>query len=96
MAEVQLQEKNCLALQGPLRFSDIVPLQQQAERLLSGLQGEVRVDFSEVTTVDSSALSFWLCCQRKSRELGVAIQAVAVPDELLSIARLVGLDHELN
>lgn len=96
MAQVQRNGDARISLEGALKFANIVPLQSEMAQLLAQETGPVVFDFSGVTSVDSSALSFWLCCQRKSRELGIQITAESVPEELVSIARLVGLEQELG
>ncbi len=95
MAQILRNGDARLALEGALKFANIVPLQKETAQLLAESAGPVVFDFSGVTAVDSSALSFWLCCQRKGRELGIEISAESVPEELVSIARLVGLEQAL-
>ncbi len=84
-----------IAIEGELKFSGIARLRKQVETKLSGLQGEVVIDFAAVTAVDSSALSFWLCCQRFAGPRAIKLVAINAPEELLGIAELVGLDGEI-
>lgn len=85
-----------IQLSGELKFPTIVKLRREVENLLDSMSGAVTVDFSEVSRVDSSALSFWLCCLRFSEKKGMQLQALNMPNEMQGIVRLVGLDDKIN
>lgn len=85
-----------ISLQGDLKFPNIVNIRKQVEGFLGTLSGEVIVDFGSVNAVDSSALSFWLCCLRFSQENGTQLKALNMPKDMLGIIRLVGLDDKIN
>ncbi len=84
---------SCLKLDGELIFSQIMSVRTASEALLQQMDKTIEVDFSGVTKTDSSALSFWLCCLRSAESSGRSLVARAVPEELLDVARLVGLGH---
>ncbi|MEH6576376.1 MAG: STAS domain-containing protein [Amphritea sp.] len=83
---------NCVSLEGELIFRTAVSIRKQVEQAIIGAQGTLKIDFGKVTKVDSAALSFWLCCQRMAASADVLLEVSHVPEELKSIARLVGLD----
>ena len=92
-ARVELREPEGLALIGDLRFATVTALRSPLERLIVTGGNRCAVDFSAVTSADSAALSLWLCCLREASRCDVELEARNVPEELLSIARLVGLSH---
>lgn len=91
-ATVEVREPEGLALKGDLRFATVTSVRERLEQLIATGNTHCVVDFSGVTSADSSALSLWLCCQREAERHGVRLEARKVPKELMSIARLVGLD----
>lgn len=96
MADVQQVEAGLIGIKGELVFPKIMAARKQAEQLLAASSGVVNVDFAQVTTVDSSALSFWFCCLRYSSKIGVTLNAINLPKEMVGIAELVGLDKQFS
>lgn len=96
MSKVELMAAGQIRVEGDLLFSTVVPIREQLVRLLRDQAGEVKVDFSAVGRVDSSALSLWLCCERQAKQQGLKLDAQAVPEDLMSIARLVGFETDLH
>ena len=92
MAAVKQVASDLIALEGELKFPVIVKARRQIEKQLAQAKGEMKVDFAGVTDVDSSALSFWLCCLRFAQKQGVNLQALNFPEDMKGIARLVGLE----
>ncbi|MCO4759198.1 MAG: STAS domain-containing protein [Oceanospirillaceae bacterium] len=95
MAEWKVERTGDMALQlsGVLKFSDITAIREKVDQLLGEMSGEVSIDFSGVSQVDSSALSLWLCSMRRAESLGLTLKPVNVPSEMQSIAGLVGLEQ---
>lgn len=83
-----------IAIEGDLLFSTVVSKRDVLLDQLKGLQGTVRLNLSAVSRVDSSALSLWLCCQRFAKSQSLILELVNAPDELRSIAQLVGIDEQ--
>jgi phospholipid transport system transporter-binding protein len=54
--------------------------------------GGVVFDFSGVTRVDSSALALLLAWLRRLKARGSAVELRALPESLLTLARLYGVD----
>ena len=98
MAEwgVERVGENEVHLTGELRFADIMAIRKTLDQLLGEMKGDVVVDFSGVTRVDSSALSLWMCGLRRAETLSLNLKAINVPAEMYSIAGLVGLNHCLS
>ena len=85
-----------LTVDGDLLFSTVVSKRDTLLNELNGLSGHCRIDFSAVGRVDSSALSLWLCCQRYAQVKSLSLEVVNLPADMLSIAKLVGIDDQLN
>jgi phospholipid transport system transporter-binding protein len=92
-ASVEVRAADEVALSGDLRFATVSGVRERLERLIATGGSHCVVDFSAVTSVDSAALSLWLCCQREALERNIDLQARHVPEDLLSIAGLVGLEY---
>jgi len=54
--------------------------------------GDLVFDFSDVTRVDSSALALLLAWLRRAKGEGRAVELRALPEPLLALARLYGVD----
>ncbi|MCL2877028.1 MAG: STAS domain-containing protein [Betaproteobacteria bacterium] len=54
--------------------------------------GDLVFDFSGVTRVDSSALALLLAWLRRAKARGSAVELRALPEPLLALARLYGID----
>lgn len=85
-----------LTVAGDLLFSTVVEKRDALLNQLKDLTGQCRIDFSGVGRVDSSALSLWLCCQRYAQAKSLSLEVVNLPADMLSIAKLVGIDDQLN
>ena len=94
-AKVELSGADTLCLSGDLLFSTVMPVQAKVHKQLRDASGSWTIDFSAVGRVDSSALSLWLSCLRLAATQGVELKAQQVPEELKSIAELVGLEQLL-
>ncbi|WP_432470687.1 STAS domain-containing protein [Amphritea sp. HPY] len=81
-----------ILLEGELVFSTITAVRDSVERSIATAQGALCIDFAGVTRLDSSALSLWLCFERKADAVGIKLEVKNVPAELKSIAQLVGLE----
>lgn len=95
MAAVE-QDGQTIRLKGDLLFATIVPIRARVMTQIQAASSALTVDFSAVERVDSSALSFWLCCEREAKKSGITLEAVQVPKDMMSIARLVGLQNNLH
>lgn len=86
-------DERILALQGHLNMETVPAWLATGLQRLSG--EDMTVDFSRVDSVDSAAVGMLLgwarAAQRSKHELRVA----AVPENLLSLARLYGVDDLL-
>ncbi len=82
---------DALMLSGDLIFATAEKARQMTESCLAELAGRVVMDFTGVARVDSSALAFWLSCQRLAEQKGLTLEARHFPDEMVQMAELVGL-----
>jgi len=94
-AKALLDTNGVIQLSGELKFPVIVQLRSQLEYILRSASGVVQIDFSAVSDSDSSAVSLWLCCLRYAKSVGVEIEPINIPEDMMAFARLVGLDKHL-
>ena len=76
-----------------VKLEGALTLETAAACLGRGLPaGNLVFDFSGVTRVDSSALALLLAWLRRAKVRGSAVELRALPDPLLALARLYGMD----
>lgn len=56
-------------------------------------RGVREIDLSGVERVDSTALAYWMSLQRWSRARDIELSWSGLPQQMLSIAQLVGVDE---
>ena len=80
-----------LSISGTITRETVV---EQLARVSEMLVSSTRtVDLSGVTTVDSTALAFWVEVERRAKELALPpLSWTGVPEQMISIAKLVGMD----
>lgn len=93
-AAAVIKDDSTVALSGSVTFPNIVVLRSHVESLLQAMKGDVKIDFSDVTALDSSALSLWLCCLRLAKAQGLSLTAVSVPKQMQQFSSVVGLESE--
>lgn len=97
MADAQLVENDdgSWLLQGELGFSSVsAVLEHAGVNMLAKKQ--LTVDLRDVTRADSAGLALLVEWLRESELAGNSIEFVNVPAQLLSIARVCGLDDILS
>ena len=82
-----------IAVQGRLTIETVPALFEAGLQHLS--KGDLRVDFSQVEAVDSAAISMLLGWERAAQRSQRDLRVVGWPDDLLSLARLYGVDELL-
>lgn len=82
-----------LVLSGPLTLDTIRTLYDHG--LEAGSDGSLEVDMAAVEAVDSSAVSLMLAWLREARRKQVSLFFTHVPDNLLSLAHLYGVEELL-
>ncbi len=97
MTEPRLTEagNGCWLLEGELNFSSVLGVLELSLTDLTGSQ-EIQVDLKGVTRADSAGLALLLEWLRESERAGKAITFTNVPEQLLAISRLCGLDEILS
>lgn len=66
------------------------------EAALSSAPQQLRLDASALDEIDTAAIALLLHAQRLARERGVVIEVDGLPDKLLDLARLYGVDSLLG
>ena len=96
MTDAQLveNEDGSWLLQGELGFDSVLSVLQHAGINMLG-KSRLRVDLKGVTRADSAGLALLVEWLRESEIAGNSIEFVNVPAQLLSIARVCGLDDIL-
>lgn len=82
-----------LRLTGALDFETLPGVIAEADKYVArpDLPERLRIDFSAVTGVDSSAVALLLEWRRRAGERGVALEFVDLPATLLALAELYGV-----
>ncbi|MEQ1800332.1 MAG: STAS domain-containing protein [Gammaproteobacteria bacterium] len=83
------------ALTGPVTFATAGGLLDAGRAGFAG-QTAVTVNLGDVTRVDSAGLALLLEWLREARTAGRTLRFAALPDKLLAIARLSGVDGLLS
>jgi phospholipid transport system transporter-binding protein len=78
-------------LEGELDFFTVPDVLARARSCKSG-DDAIRVDLKGVTRADSAGLALLLEWLRRSERAGCSISFVNVPEQLMSIARICGLE----
>ena len=82
-----------LAISGDMVFSTAVRLRVEGERLIPAMRDRIRINLSQVGRVGSVGISVLMCWIRLAQALGKTIEFVSVPDELLDVIRVGGVDN---
>ena len=82
-------------LQGDLDFSSVPAVLKTSVQGFTG-RGKIQVDLKGVTRADSAGLALLVEWLRESEHAGRVISFTNVPQQLLAIARLCGLDTILS
>jgi phospholipid transport system transporter-binding protein len=82
-------------LEGELDFATVPGVLQHAGADMRGVDG-IRVDLKGVTRADSAGLALLVEWLRESERAGVPIRFINIPVQLLSIARVCGLEEILS
>ena len=97
MAEAVLTEtgQGCWLLEGELSFASVPAVLRLSGRGLTSTR-EIRVDLQGVTRADSAGLALLVEWLREAERAGRVITFINVPEQLLAIARVCGLDEILS
>lgn len=81
-------------LTGPLTFDTVPQLVQKGGQLFAG-HGVVELDLAGVERSDSAGLALLVSWVRQARQQGAAITFLNVPEQLLGLARVGGVERML-
>jgi phospholipid transport system transporter-binding protein len=90
---VIVREDGWLEVDGQLTMETVPALFDSGLKQLAG--EDLRVDFSKVESVDSAAVSMLLGWARAAQRSQRALHVTGLPNDLLSLARLYGVDDLL-
>lgn len=91
-AKLDTSTAGVIRISGDLTFQTVPALREPLLEQLVTSGKECRLNLGAVGRVDSSALSLWLVCLREASRQGIALVLENPPEDLCSIAELVGLD----
>ena len=93
MNTVEVIASGKLALKGAVDVDTTAELEQAGMTLIDGqVASEWEVDLSAVTRADSAALALMLSWMRDAGKKQVALKFTGLPDELLALAGVCGVD----
>jgi len=87
------RENEWMVVQGILNIETVPLLFETGLQQLAG--EDFQVDFSQVTSVDSAAVSMLLGWARAAKRIQHGLRVKGLPDDLLSLARLYGVAEML-
>jgi phospholipid transport system transporter-binding protein len=88
------REGERLFVRGPVTLANAASLLEQGAREVR--EGARTIDLGGVTEIDSSLLAVMLAWMREARRAGAAVGFVNLPEGLVTIARLYGVDGLLG
>jgi phospholipid transport system transporter-binding protein len=91
-ATLEISDEGVVKVSGDMTFQTVPALRPKLLNALCSIDGDWHLDLASVKRVDSSALSLWLVCQREASRRGVKLTLHNPPQDLCSIAELVGLE----
>lgn len=82
-----------MATAAVIKLEGAMTLETAAARHASALPaGSIVFDFSDITQVDSSALALLLAWIKRAKAHGTTVEFRALPNALLALAKLYGVD----
>lgn len=75
-------------VEGHINYQTVVAIRNEGEQYLEKVESTCFFDFSNVDQVNTSALSLLLCWYRKAKKLGIKLDFVALPPNLIAIAEM--------
>lgn len=82
-------------LVGELSFATVPALMAESASLFSA-GGDVTLVLDQVERIDSAGLALMVSLLRQARERGQALDLQSVPEQMLGLARVGGVDHILT
>lgn len=84
-----------VSLEGELTFTTVPAAYERLRDVLDGRERLV-LDLASVGRADSASLALLVELQREARERGVELEMTGMPDPLMRLARLSGVDSLLT
>ena len=95
LSSISRREDGAYVVRGELTFTTVSPLLKHSKAMFSGDHNPIVVDLDGVTRADSAGLSLLIQWWRQARTQGQEIVYVNLPQQMLAMARLGGLDELL-
>ncbi len=95
MDQIQQADDGVYRLVGQLDFNTVPELWQSSEVMFAPQSKRVVVDLLEVSRADSAGLALLVGWIRRARARGVETEFRNIPDQLLAIARVSGVEDML-
>jgi phospholipid transport system transporter-binding protein len=95
LSSLSRRDDGTYVIRGELSFTTVSPLLKHSGELFEGGRNPITVDLDGVTRADSAGLSLLIEWWRKARSQGLDIQYVNLPEQMLAMAKLGGLDELL-
>lgn len=93
-ARVEKDSEGRIAIHGDLSFDSVPGLWGELQALISQ-QADFDLELARVKRSDSAGLALLVECQRLAGETGRKLRFFNIPDQMLAIARVSGLDEIL-
>ncbi len=93
--QIKRADDGMYRLVGKLDFNTVPELWQSSDVMFARQSKQVVVDLLEVSRADSAGLALLVGWVRRARALGIEAEFRNVPDQLLAIARVSGVEEML-
>jgi phospholipid transport system transporter-binding protein len=93
-ASISEDSNGRLAFEGDLSFASVPGLWRDWRRIASGRTG-LDIELSGVRRSDSAGLALLVECLREARQSGAKVRLFNIPEQMLAIARVSGLETVL-
>ena len=86
-----------IPVEGAVTFETVAQLQLALFASMGSVKagGEMVLDFSQVSAVNSAALALMIEALRHAKQLGISLKFINIPEKLSSLAKVSALDQLL-
>ena len=97
MLQITLQQNNLIAFNGELNFTAVnAAIWEQSKTLIDVAATDFSVDFSGVSSSDSTGVALLVSWVRHAKSLNKTIHFIHIPKQMLAIIRVSGLEKLIN
>ena len=91
MATTLVQKNGNIAIEGNIRFYNVMSIRKLAEAAIDATQGESCFDLAKADDSDSSALAMLLGLTRYAKQSNKSVRIVNIPGALKNVSLLCGI-----